>query len=300
MAPHQHHHQRATQHPESLARLIRVARRWHHHYAPTRHEQVAHSGKKNKRHRHEVSARSHCRGMTGTRASHTAARRQSDARRGQNSVTCRPADKSLRIPGAEQVQAGQQDEPQHLAPLIVRPLCRSGRGGARGARETGHAPVRAQHSMTLTARPPREVSLYFSCMSRPVSRMVLMTLSSETKCLPSPAKPCARRDRLDRAHCIALDAGICTTRRRSQVRPRCAPCRSRQHFRPAPRPPAQAQAAGSHRAGNADFPWQPLRRRIWRRFPCTGCRSRRRKQKVEHAFFSGALTEAGEVVRRRG
>ncbi|GAB3210543.1 hypothetical protein GCM10027294_29370 [Marinactinospora endophytica] len=37
-----------------------------------------------------------------------------------------------------------------------------------------------QHSITLTARPPREVSLYLSCMSRPVSRMVVMTLASAT------------------------------------------------------------------------------------------------------------------------
>src|SRR5207342_892025 len=37
-----------------------------------------------------------------------------------------------------------------------------------------------QHSMTFTAKPPREVSLYLSCMSRPVSRMVLITLSSDT------------------------------------------------------------------------------------------------------------------------
>ena len=31
-----------------------------------------------------------------------------------------------------------------------------------------------QHSTKVTARPPRDVSLYFSCMSRPVSRMVVM------------------------------------------------------------------------------------------------------------------------------
>src|SRR5690606_26092040 len=43
-----------------------------------------------------------------------------------------------------------------------------------------------QHSMTFTASPPRLVSLYLSCMSRPVSRMVLITLSSDTLCLPSP------------------------------------------------------------------------------------------------------------------
>jgi hypothetical protein len=42
--------------------------------------------------------------------------------------------------------------------------------------------------MTLTARPPRDVSLYLSSMSRPVMRMVSMALSSETKCRPSPRK----------------------------------------------------------------------------------------------------------------
>src|SRR5919112_1621811 len=43
-----------------------------------------------------------------------------------------------------------------------------------------------QHSMTLTARPPRAVSLYLSFMSAPVSRIVLMALSRETNCSPSP------------------------------------------------------------------------------------------------------------------
>jgi hypothetical protein len=38
----------------------------------------------------------------------------------------------------------------------------------------------AQHSMTLTARPPRAVSLYLSFMSAPVSRRVLIALSSDT------------------------------------------------------------------------------------------------------------------------
>jgi hypothetical protein len=32
-----------------------------------------------------------------------------------------------------------------------------------------------QHSITLTARPPSEVSLYRDCMSRPVSYIVLIT-----------------------------------------------------------------------------------------------------------------------------
>src|SRR5206468_9811085 len=46
----------------------------------------------------------------------------------------------------------------------------------------------AQHSMTLMASPPREVSLYLVFMSAPVSRMVLMTRSSETLCEPSPRR----------------------------------------------------------------------------------------------------------------
>ena len=37
-----------------------------------------------------------------------------------------------------------------------------------------------QHSMTFTARPPREVSLYLVFMSAPVWRMVRITLSRET------------------------------------------------------------------------------------------------------------------------
>ncbi len=38
-----------------------------------------------------------------------------------------------------------------------------------------------QHSTALTAKPPRDVSLYLSCMSAPVSRMVRITRSSEMK-----------------------------------------------------------------------------------------------------------------------
>ena len=34
---------------------------------------------------------------------------------------------------------------------------------------------RIQHSITLRAKPPREVSLYRDCMSRPVSYIVLIT-----------------------------------------------------------------------------------------------------------------------------
>jgi hypothetical protein len=50
-----------------------------------------------------------------------------------------------------------------------------------------------QHSTIFTASPPRDVSLYLVFMSAPVSRMVLMTLSSDTTCWPSPQGPCVRR-----------------------------------------------------------------------------------------------------------
>ena len=65
-----------------------------------------------------------------------------------------------------------------------------------------------QHSGRLTARPPVEVSLYFTLMSRPVWRMVSMQASSGTTWMPSPRS--ARRgggDGLDGAEAVALDAG---------------------------------------------------------------------------------------------
>lgn len=52
-----------------------------------------------------------------------------------------------------------------------------GAGGARAGASPAAAP---QHSTMLTARPPCEVSLYLSIMSRPVWRMVSITLSSGT------------------------------------------------------------------------------------------------------------------------
>ncbi len=56
-----------------------------------------------------------------------------------------------------------------------------------------------QHSVTLTASPPREVSLYLVFMSAPVSRMVLITSSSDTLWPPSPRSA-------SRAALIALTA----------------------------------------------------------------------------------------------
>src|SRR5690348_16415452 len=81
---------------------------------------------------------------------------------------------------------------------------------------------RGQHSTTLTASPPRLVSLYLSFMSRPVSRMVLMTLSSDTRCLPS-LRIAMRWALMAFTEPIALRSmqGICTSPPMgSQVRPR--------------------------------------------------------------------------------
>src|SRR5690606_14022991 len=50
-------------------------------------------------------------------------------------------------------------------------------GRRRGPRMPG---PRRQHSMTLTARPPSLVSLYFVDMSSPVWRFVSTTASSDT------------------------------------------------------------------------------------------------------------------------
>ena len=74
--------------------------------------------------------------------------------------------------------------PQRRGDLPDRPA-RTRRGRAGPPRPL---PLRAQHSTTLTAKPPSEVSLYFAIMSRPVWRMVSITRSRGTKCVPSPRR----------------------------------------------------------------------------------------------------------------
>ena len=115
-----------------------------------------------------------------------------------------------------------------------------------------------QHSMTLTARPPRAVSLYLTFMSAPVSRIVLITLSRLTMCRAVAAQRDAGGvDRLDRRHRVALDARHLHQPARPGRRSArgCAPCRSRRRSRPDPGVPPMhlAQRAGGHRAGRADL-----------------------------------------------
>lgn len=71
----------------------------------------------------------------------------------------------------------------------LHPSASNLRPGARWAKDRGGLTRRArlaQHATWLTARPPRLVSLYFERMSSPVCRMVSITVSSETTCVPSP------------------------------------------------------------------------------------------------------------------
>ena len=66
--------------------------------------------------------------------------------------------------------------PNRLFRLPFVPAGGEGAGGKEGQTSAKQAnEFTIQHSITLTANPPREVSLYFVIMSRPVSRMVLIT-----------------------------------------------------------------------------------------------------------------------------
>ncbi len=86
--------------------------------------------------------------------------------------------------GAEEVKSAPVSDE---AAEVVKEAAKA--GGSRrhrltASRESGGgadgAAARLQHSTTLRARPPRDVSLYLVAMSAPVSRIVLMAASSET------------------------------------------------------------------------------------------------------------------------
>ncbi len=67
---------------------------------------------------------------------------------------------------------------QQSATRNPQPATRDPRPATRDQRE--HRALNNQHSTIFTANPPRDVSLYFVFISAPVSRMVLMTESSDT------------------------------------------------------------------------------------------------------------------------
>ena len=115
--------------------------------------------------------------------------------------------------------------------------------------------------MTLTASPPRAVSLYFTFMSRPVSRIVRTTLSSETT--PDPVPRSAVRAAVTaftEATALRSMHGICTSPPTgSQVRPRLCSipisAASSTCAGDPPRTAAIAPAAIEH--AEPTSPWQP-------------------------------------------
>src|SRR6185436_9485850 len=82
------------------------------------------------------------------------------------------------------VEVGSDGDVLHGSAHLVADLLVEGIDELLAGQHLESPPV--QHSITLIARPPREVSLYFDFMSAPVSRMVLITRSRETTCEPSP------------------------------------------------------------------------------------------------------------------
>ncbi len=93
-------------------------------------------------------------------------RRQTRQRRALGGVAGRHTH-TITVPSAGCLRIGRRVDPAGRSRRI--PF-----GPAPGLRS------RTQHSTTLTASPPRAVSLYLTFMSRPVSRIVLMALSSDT------------------------------------------------------------------------------------------------------------------------
>ena len=78
-------------------------------------------------------------------------------------------------------RAVRREQPSVPPQFAVAARSRSSSATARASPSTRHCtPTDRQHSTTLSARPPRAVSLYLSFMSAPVSRMVLTALSSDT------------------------------------------------------------------------------------------------------------------------
>ncbi len=113
----------------------------------------------------------------------------------------------------------------------------------------------------LTASPPRAVSLYLVCMSAPVSRMVLMTLSRLTWCVPSP-RSAMRAALMALTDAIALRSmhGICTRPPTgSQVRPRwCSMPISAAFSTCSGVPPiTAARPAAAMEQATPTSPWQP-------------------------------------------
>src|SRR5690349_7473913 len=140
----------------------------------------------------------------------------------------------------------------------LRATYRQGEGAHRVPQ---HSTTLRGSSTTLSAKPPRAVSLYLTLMSAPVSRMVLIALSSDTWWVPSPC-------RAIRAAVIALIEptalrsmhGICTNPPTgSQVSPRlCSiPISAAFSTCAGDAPSTSASPAAAMEQAGPTSPWQP-------------------------------------------
>jgi len=154
---------------------------------------------------------------------------------------------------------------------------RSARCGPAKNRIPAHRASRVSTLDHVDGQAPARGLLYLSFMSAPVSRIVLITLSSDTKWCRRRARPSRGIDRLHRAHRVALDAGhLHQAADRMQVSPGCVPCRFRLRFRPARR---AAQHLGQRAAAIEQATRLPLASDLAPEIDgsaCTECRSRRR------------------------
>src|SRR6185437_16171449 len=175
-----------------------------------------------------------------------------------------PSHFTPRTPSGQGVRASAFSRPEQASQrrlsleLKKRKKQECAAGIARRSRLFGKT---TQHSTTFTANSPRDVSLYLSFMSRPVSRMVLMTLSSDTRCLPS-LRIAIRCALMALTEPIALRSmqGICTSPPiGSQVSPRLCSMPISAAFstwRTLP-PSAAVRAPAAIEHATPTSPWQP-------------------------------------------
>src|SRR5262249_25453959 len=127
-----------------------------------------------------------------------------------------PGEPAQSARGAE----GRPDPGRHAEPRGARARDRA---GPADHQDSGMLTLRSPGtSSTITASPPRAFSLYLSFMSAPVSRMVLMPLSKDTKWWPPPRRAMrAALTAFTAAIAFLSMQGTCTSPPMgSQVRPR--------------------------------------------------------------------------------
>lgn len=87
----------------------------------------------------------------------------------------RPCERAGVLPRLTTGAGSSRCRPSDVSDADVELMPRVGVDALRDPSGRHRSESTVQHSTTLTASPPRDVSLYLSSMSRPVSRIVLMT-----------------------------------------------------------------------------------------------------------------------------